>query len=291
MSERKESKWANSVWTNYALNIGLHPFDYAKVLIQLGYEPIPPRPARDFFGKPALKLPNIFQYVNYIRRIDGIVGCYRGLAPKLCGNLLSMAVTQKMMDLMPPDDEKEDETEEDRLGKFIKTMNCELVCRAAGVIVSQPFCVISVRIMAQFVGRETKYDGILESIHEIYKQQGLVGFFSGLMPRLLGDVVFVILENTLTYLLTSFVLKQKELQTYMPPATSFLATSVTYPFQVVTNCMIVNGSGLVAGSTKLMPHYGTWMECWKDLAQKNQLKRGSSFLIRYYAGQTISAKE
>lgn len=40
----------------------LHPFQYAKVLIQLGYEPIAPRPGRTFFGKQVLVLPNIFKY-------------------------------------------------------------------------------------------------------------------------------------------------------------------------------------------------------------------------------------
>jgi len=55
MSKQKENKWSN-----YALriivNTASHPFEYAKVLIQIGYEPIAPRPAKTFFGKPALKI-------------------------------------------------------------------------------------------------------------------------------------------------------------------------------------------------------------------------------------------
>nr|CAH7754769.1 unnamed protein product [Callosobruchus chinensis] len=61
MSKQKENKW-----TNFALRVIVntvsHPFEYAKILIQIGYEPIAPRPAKTIFGKPALKLPNIFEY-------------------------------------------------------------------------------------------------------------------------------------------------------------------------------------------------------------------------------------
>lgn len=76
----------------------LHPFEYAKVLmqvlctlirslffilsitcssflisgfpfnlIQLGYEPIAPRPGRSLFGSPVLILPNVFQYGKLMR--------------------------------------------------------------------------------------------------------------------------------------------------------------------------------------------------------------------------------
>lgn len=44
-----------------------HPFDYAKTLIRLGYEPIAPYPGRTLYGMQVLKLPNIFQYSKMIR--------------------------------------------------------------------------------------------------------------------------------------------------------------------------------------------------------------------------------
>lgn len=53
-------------WLRYGLRLGvssaLHPFEYAKVLIQLGYEPISPVPGKSILGRPVLALPNIFQY-------------------------------------------------------------------------------------------------------------------------------------------------------------------------------------------------------------------------------------
>lgn len=66
----KEENTPTKQWIQFGMRLGvqaaLHPFQYAKVLIQLGYEPIAPRPGRTFFGKHVLVLPNIFKYGLYI---------------------------------------------------------------------------------------------------------------------------------------------------------------------------------------------------------------------------------
>lgn len=61
--EREERLWS-SVVSRILVNTISHPIEYAKVLIQIGHEPILPRETRTLFGKPALALPNIFQYGN-----------------------------------------------------------------------------------------------------------------------------------------------------------------------------------------------------------------------------------
>lgn len=45
-----------------AVSAALHPLEYSKVLIQLGYEPTAPVPGKSMFGTPIMVLPNIFQY-------------------------------------------------------------------------------------------------------------------------------------------------------------------------------------------------------------------------------------
>lgn len=95
--DRKLNKWSGYAM-RICVNAAAHPFEYAKILIQvnqenvvcmeivsatkrlksdwsicifsdekIGYEPIPPQPTHTFFGKPALKLPNIFQYGKHTR--------------------------------------------------------------------------------------------------------------------------------------------------------------------------------------------------------------------------------
>jgi hypothetical protein len=40
---------------------------------------------------------------------------------------------------------------------FVRSLSQSIVCRTAAIVVSQPFNVITVRMMAQFVGGENKY--------------------------------------------------------------------------------------------------------------------------------------
>jgi len=40
---------------------------------------------------------------------------------------------------------------------FVYGLSRDIACRTAAVVVSQPFTVIAVRMMAQLVGRENKY--------------------------------------------------------------------------------------------------------------------------------------
>ena len=61
----------------------------------------------------------------------------------------------------------------------------------------------------------------------------------------------------------------------------------TPPTQVVTTCMSVSRSGLLMGYPPCMPFYTGWADCLKQLRAKNQLKRGSSLLFRYYSGPQV----
>uniref|UniRef100_A0A1Y1MQ24 Mitochondrial carrier homolog 2 n=1 Tax=Photinus pyralis TaxID=7054 RepID=A0A1Y1MQ24_PHOPY len=289
------SKQKGNSWSNYAVRIivstASHPLEYAKVLIQIGHEPIAPRPTTTLFGRPALKLPNIFEYVRYIKSVDGLVGCYRGFVPKVCGNLASAIASQKVIDHLESDKEDEEELseadEDKRTELFLKSVKKDLVTRATAIVVSHPFHVVTIRIMAQFVGNETTYNGLFASIMQIYKESGVKGFFSGLVPRILGDVFSLLLASALAYAFNTYVFEDKELQMYTSATMSFIASAITYPFQVVSNCMAVAGTSLAAGSPPNMPFYNSWLDCWSDLSRRNQLKRGSSLLIRYYVGPQL----
>lgn len=51
--------------------------------------------------------------------------------------------------------------------------------------------------------------------------------------------------------------------------------------------MAVTNSGLMAGAPPQMSVYNSWIDCWTDLSKQNQLKRGSSLLVRYYTGPQV----
>lgn len=181
-------------------------------------------------------LPNIFQYgsifvpvhnidykiklflVSYIKSVDGLVGCYRGLGPKLLGNIISTQLSEQIADKLGmakvDEEEKEDMKEDEYQKRFETQLKRNIVVHAAGAVITSPFHVISIRMMAQFVGRETKYTSIFGSISQIYKDEGILGFFSGLIPRLIFDVTCVIVASTATYLVGRHFIREKEGRAY-----------------------------------------------------------------------------
>lgn len=285
-------------WIRFGLRLGvtsvLHPFEYAKVLMQIGFEPITPVPGRTLLGKSTLVLPNVFQYAAYIKQVDGFSGCFRGLSAKLIGNILSAHFSEKVADEMGLEQIKEPEGK--RKNKFEKTAEEEgteldenfkkslkrnLVVHTAGVVISQPFHVISIRMMAQFVGREKIYTSVLRSIKEIWSQEGIFGFFTGFMPRLLCDLGCLIISSSATYLASKYLIRETEGRVYFSTVTQFVVANMFYPYHVVSTCMIVNGSRLRAGNLPIMEPYRDWRDCYAKLRAANAHKRGGSLFFRY----------
>lgn len=156
-------------------------------------------------------------------------GCYRGLAPKLLGNIVSTHISEHIADklgMAKVDDNEKDDMDEDEFTKrFEIQLKRNIVVHAAGAVISSPFHVISIRMMAQFVGRETKYTSILGSIAQIYKDEGILGFFSGIIPRLLFDITCVVVASTATYLVGRHFIREKEGRAYFGSLSSVRRTS------------------------------------------------------------------
>lgn len=51
--------------------------------------------------------------------------------------------------------------------------------------------------------------------------------------------------------------------------------------------MAINDSGLTIGSYPYALKYDGWYECYKDLMEKKQLKRGSAIVGRQFMGQIL----
>lgn len=281
-----------TVLSKFAISAAFHPIEYSKILIQIGHEPLPPMPVKTFFGRPALALPNVFKYASHIRKRDGFFGMYRGLKLKLLASATSTITYSKVVNLFPydplTDKDEEDLTEEERRTLFVNETIKEMASRVTAVIISHPFHVMTVRCMAQFVGGEEKYSGIFNSIRSVYDESGILGYFAGIIPRVLGEVATLALCNSLIFLVNNYIIEDKTLTAYASASMSFLSSAVTYPFHVVTSCMIVSNSGLAAGCPPYMPLYYSWTDCWVQLQRQGSLKRGSSILWRYYKTPALS---
>ncbi|GBP37822.1 Mitochondrial carrier homolog 2 [Eumeta japonica] len=265
-----------------------YPMEYAKVLIQLGYEPLPPRRSTTLFGRPAMILPNVFQYIKYIKASDGFFGCYKGLSARLLGIIASNQLTNKVVEACgidlpeladPPNIVTDDEPKAD---DYYRRGRREMILQFASVIVSHPFQVVSVRMMASFIGKEEHYSSLISAIVSVYKDDGILGFFHGIIPKLLGDMTCVAVTHFLAYYVNKYLVKKKELRYYTAPLLAFVTSTITYPLVVVSACMAVAGSSLKAGNPPAMPYYPNWQACWRDLVRNKQHKRGSSIIFRYY---------
>ncbi|XP_028652876.1 mitochondrial carrier homolog 1-like [Erpetoichthys calabaricus] len=265
-----------------------HPLLYVKLLIQVGHEPQPPIMGTNLFGRKVLYLPGFFSYARYIIKVDGKKGLFRGLTPRLVSSAISTVVRSRARQVIPLSDMEHVSNKDDiktTLNKVVTETSHEMVVQCVSWVLIHPFHVISVRCMAQFVGREVKYSGLFGSIVRIYKEEGLMGFFVGLVPHLMGEVIFLWCCNLLAHLINTYAVDDNF--THAPAVRSYtrfvmgMAVSLlTYPFLVVTDLMAINNCGLIAGNPPNFPVFKSWIHCWRHLSAKGHLFRGSSFFFR-----------
>uniref|UniRef100_A0A669Q9D9 Mitochondrial carrier 2 n=1 Tax=Phasianus colchicus TaxID=9054 RepID=A0A669Q9D9_PHACC len=276
---------ASQVLLGSGLTVLSQPLMYVKVLVQVGYEPLPPTLGRNIFGRQVYQLPGLFAYAKHIVKVDGRAGLFKGLAPRLCSSAIGTVVHGKVLQVLCP------------LCAFVcscwwvtpdrvllSTTSREMVARSAATLITHPFHVITLRCMVQFIGRETKYSGTLSAFATIYREEGILGFFAGLVPRLLGDILSLWLCNMLAYLINTYALENgvsvTEMKSYSQAVTGFFASMLTYPFVLVSNLMAVNNCGLAGGLLPYAPTYSSWLDCWSQLHKEGNMSRGNSLFFR-----------
>lgn len=200
--------------------------------------------------------------------------------------MLAMLINDRVADRMRPHPHPQDVKDESQLteaevySRFKAGMKLDLALTVIGVVVSHPFHVVSLRMMAQFVGRETVYTSNMGSLADIWTNEGIGGLFAGLLPKLLYDVGFLVINGFLVFFLNKFVFTGPESREFNVGITEYAVWKVLNPLQVVSTCLAVAGSGLKAGKPPNMPVYGNPLACWRDLLGRGQLFRGNSLFGR-----------
>uniref|UniRef100_A0A669BPP2 Mitochondrial carrier homolog 2 n=1 Tax=Oreochromis niloticus TaxID=8128 RepID=A0A669BPP2_ORENI len=275
------------------LTVLSHPLMYIKVLIQVGHEPLPPTLGRNLFGRQVYQLPGLFAYAKHIIRIDGRAGLFKGLGPRLCAGTIGTVVHSKVC--LTVQECKISEVAPNHC--ISQNTTREMIARSCATIVTHPFHVITLRCMVQFIGRETKYSGVFDSIITVYREEGILGFFAGLIPRLLGDVLSLWICNLLAHLINTYAIDDSmshtgEIKNCSQAMTGFFASMLTYPFVLVSNIMAVNNCGLAGGLTPYASVYPTWVDCWKHLSREGNMSRGNSLFFRKLpAGKTYAVDQ
>ncbi|XP_078110314.1 mitochondrial carrier homolog 1-like isoform X5 [Sander vitreus] len=280
-----------------------HPLLYVKLLIQVGHEPLPPTVGTTMFGRRVLYLPGFFSYAHHIVKVDGKRGLFRGLSPRIVSSAISTVVRSKVkqqVELLSKRDELQTS-----LRKVLKETSHEMIIQCLSRVATHPFHVMSVRCMAQFVGREVKYGGIFSCIVKIFKEEGVAGFYVGLIPHVAGEVLFLWFCNLLAHFINTYAVDESvspsplwmleervyerqqamftqasAIRSYTKFVMGIAVSALTYPFMLVADIMAVNNCGLAAGLPPHSPIFKSWLQCWNHLSHKDQLFRGSSFFFR-----------
>ncbi|RXN17295.1 26S protease regulatory subunit 6A [Labeo rohita] len=243
---------------------------YIKVLVQVGHEPLPPTLGRNLFGRQVYQLPGLFAYAKHIIKIDGKSGLFKGLTPRLCAGTIGTIVHSKVLQVLGSSQKAEDGS----LQHVVNETTKEMIARSCATIVTHPFHVITLRCMVQFIGREAKYSGVFDSIVTIYREEGILGFFAGLIPRLLGDVLSLWICNMLAHFINTYAIDDStshtgEIKNCSQAVTGFFASMLTYPFVLVSNLMAVNNCGLAGGLPPYAAVYPNWLHCWSHLSRED----------------------
>uniref|UniRef100_A0A672QYR9 Mitochondrial carrier homolog 2-like n=1 Tax=Sinocyclocheilus grahami TaxID=75366 RepID=A0A672QYR9_SINGR len=274
------------------LTVLSHPLMYIKVLVQVGHEPLPPTLGRNMFGRQVYQLPGLFAYAKHIIKIDGKSGLFKGLAPRLCAGTIGTIVHGKVLQvctylISSPSQilGSSQKAEDGSLQHVVNETTKEMIARSCATIVTHPFHVITLRCMVQFIGREAKYSGVFDSIVTIYREEGILGFFAGLIPRLLGDVFSLWICNMLAHFINAYAIDDStshtgEIKNCSQAVTGFFASMLTYPFVLVSNLMAVNNCGLAGGLPPYAAIYPNWLHCWSHLSQEGNMSRGNSLFFR-----------
>lgn len=270
-----------------------HPLLYVKLLIQVGHEPLPPTWGTTMFGRRVLYLPGFFSYAHYIVRVDGKKGLFRGLSPRIVSSAISTVVRSnvKQVEILSHKDELQTS-----LRKVVKETSHEMIIQCLSRVATHPFHVLSVRCMAQFVGREVKYSGLFQCVTQIFKEEGLAGFYVGLVPHVLGEVMFLWCCNLLAHFINTYAVDENfsqasAVRSYTKFVMGIAVSVLTYPFMLVADLMAVNNCGLAAGLPPYSPVFKSWLHCWNHLSQKGNLFRGSSFFFRRVPVTFVAAIE
>ncbi|RMB99412.1 hypothetical protein DUI87_24149 [Hirundo rustica rustica] len=205
---------------------------------------------------------------RHIVEVDGKRGLFRGLTPRLISSTLSTITRGSVKKAFPLEDMEHVSNKDDvktSLRKVVRETSHEMMMQCVSRVVSHPLHVISMRCMVQFVGREVKY--------------------SGLVPHILGDVIFLWCCNLLAHFINTYAVddnfsQASVIRSYTKFVMGIAVSMLTYPFLLVGDLMAVNNCGLRAGLPPYAPVFASWIHCWRYLSAQGQLFRGSSLLFR-----------
>ncbi|XP_063692579.1 mitochondrial carrier homolog 2-like isoform X4 [Bolinopsis microptera] len=258
------------------------PFHTISILLQVGYEPLPPtfRQPSMFFFSGGYYYPNIFKYMKYLADKEGSrLVLYRGLTPRLGGVFITNSVRSEVLAALPVS------TSKCPPEQIASEVGRQCAATALAVITSHPLLVVTNRMIVSLIGGEDKYSTVTGAIATIFTEEGLLGFYAGIIPHLLGEVSGKAIEVLIQEIVEKMEINKKlglpapaEGKTTLP--VSAIHGFLSYPLQLTTTIMTVNNCGLAVSDLPAVQ--GTqegWFACIKALWNSGNIKRGSNLMF------------
>ncbi|KAI1726273.1 mitochondrial carrier like protein 2 [Ditylenchus destructor] len=290
----------------------IHPFTFAKTLFQLGHEPYALEKDKSYviFGSEVYFLPNVFKYLNFIRKEYSFKALYTGVDANLISNATGAVVsfaTSMYLDRYYPEIGGSPENvgkEEAQMTNYesarvkVRQAIRDSIVNSLGIIIARPFTVVMVREIAQHIGHEGKYPDVFRALIRIGRDEGPPGFFSGLVPELIAGLITIwgcasvrygverFLENAFDKNDEIQVKTLKDTRNLMHYVIPLAVNAFSYPFMVVSTVMALNGSCLSASQYPYVPLFSHWSDAYDYFKQWNGLTRGSRMFLRKYQGPT-----
>uniref|UniRef100_A0A915D1U1 Phenylalanine--tRNA ligase beta subunit n=1 Tax=Ditylenchus dipsaci TaxID=166011 RepID=A0A915D1U1_9BILA len=282
--EEKErvQKFITDLGIKTAVSTAMHPLNFAKYL------------------------PNVFSYLRNVYQEAGVKAIYKGIEASILSNVTgaatSFAVTMYLDRYYPeiggaPMEEKEESqmTNHESFRVKVRQGIRQSIAHTMGTLVSRPFTVIMVREIAQHVGGENKYPNVWSSLWRIGHEEGIAGFFSGLIPDLIAGYITIWAVSGIRYAAERFleqaydktdeaaVKNAKDVRFVLQYAIPFVVGTLSYPFNVVSTVMAVSGSGLTVSLLPYSPVFSHWNDAYSYMKPYG-LSRGKSLFMREQTG-------
>lgn len=274
-----------------------------QVLIQLGYEPSSPEQRYSFIFRQYLYYyPGLFGYARRIIQQDGWRALYRGVGGSMFAEVVHLSAVgvirptvNHMISKIPlqtvpadsggdvPDTEPANvETIRGILVRALRTFLSSTITSMAVEMIVHPFHVISIRMIAQHVGKEAIYTSVWRSTREIYREEGFSGFYAGIVPALLAHLTRCVIYSSMWILFEVMAIHAPYNWAKMLirvligiPLLNYLPRSYSYPFLLMSNVMAANNARLMIGQPPSTPVFNGWRDSYRHLKSIGALYRGS----------------
>lgn len=285
-----------------------HPLRLAQRLISMGYEPVPPRRQYSIvYQQYRYYYPGIIGYFKGIIQQDGWRALYRGLGNSIIDEIVTLTVHSVVQHQVAgavkklplsivsgngdvPDTEENVETTRAIAVRAVRMLIVSCITQTTVEILVRPFHVIVVRSIAQHVGKETLYSTIWGAAKEIYQEEGLSGFYAGIIPAILGHICSCFLYSALWFgfelvaINTPYNWAKMVIRGLVEvPMLAYFPRSYCYPFSLMSTLMAVNNCRLKAGIPPQMPIFNGWRECYRYLSMSGLMYRGSMIIFPRFA--------